>query len=59
MREPGEDARRDSTRGPPECQAGPGAVAGASASTDLALLALFALLAFMAAKIAFLRSEID
>ena len=31
----------------------------AAASTDLALLALFALLAFMAANIAFLRSEID
>ena len=31
----------------------------ADASTDLALLALFALLAFMAANIAFLRSEID
>ena len=32
--------------------------AAADASTDLALLALFALLAFMAANIAFLRSEI-
>ena len=31
----------------------------ASTSTDLALLALFALLAFMAANIAFLRAEID
>jgi hypothetical protein len=30
----------------------------ADTSTDLALLALFALLAFMAANIAFLRSEI-
>ena len=31
----------------------------ADASTDLALLAQFALLAFMTANIAFLRSEID